>query len=162
DEFILYRCKYSRCEAECEGERSVKFDDFISFRSFHLKFLAHSAQLPLIPFICYPHSTNLRLSKELNMYLQQKNILITAGASGLGAACVRLLTQTGAQVAILDLNAEAGEALAAEIGNTTRFIKTNVSDETDVQNAIKNTIDAFGTIHGAINCAGIAPVEKVI
>ena len=96
------------------------------------------------------------------MELPRKTILVTGGASGLGAACVRLLTQAGAQVTILDLNAEAGEALATELGDTTRFIKTNVADEVDVQNAIKGTLDAFGAIHGAISCAGIAPAEKVV
>jgi len=94
--------------------------------------------------------------------LPQKTIIVAGGASGLGAACVRLLTQAGAQAVILDLNAEIGEALAGELGNATRFIKTNVTDEADVQNAIKGTLDAFGAIHGLINCAGIAPAEKVV
>jgi len=96
------------------------------------------------------------------MELQQKTILVTGGASGLGAACVRLLAQAGAQAVILDLNAETGEALAAELGNVTRFIKTNVADETDVQNATKVAIDAFGAIHGVINCAGVVIAEKVV
>ena len=96
------------------------------------------------------------------MELSQKTILVTGGASGLGAACVRMLTQAGAQAVILDLNAETGEALAAELANVTRFIKTNVADETDVQNAIQGAHEAFGAIHGAINCAGIVIGEKVI
>jgi NAD(P)-dependent dehydrogenase (short-subunit alcohol dehydrogenase family) len=96
------------------------------------------------------------------MELQQKTILVTGGASGLGAACVRLLTQGGARVAILDLNTDAGEALAAELGDVARFIKTNVVDEADVQNALKEAIDAFGAIHGVINCAGIVIAEKVV
>jgi NAD(P)-dependent dehydrogenase (short-subunit alcohol dehydrogenase family) len=96
------------------------------------------------------------------MELQQKTILVTGGASGLGAACVRLLTQAGAHVVILDLNAETGEALAAELGHVTRFIKTNVADEADVQNAIREARDVFGAIHGVINCAGIVIAEKVV
>ncbi len=96
------------------------------------------------------------------MKLQQKTILVTGGASGLGAACVRLLTQAGALTAILDLNADAGEALAAELGNVTHFIKTNVANEADVQNAIKEALNAFGAIHGAINCAGTAPAERIM
>jgi len=94
--------------------------------------------------------------------LQQKTILVTGGASGLGAACVRLLTQAGAQVVVLDLNAETGDALVAELGSSTRFSKTNVADEADVQNAIKGARDAFGAIHGVINCAGIVIGEKVV
>jgi NAD(P)-dependent dehydrogenase (short-subunit alcohol dehydrogenase family) len=96
------------------------------------------------------------------MELQQKTILVTGGASGLGAACVRLLAQSGARVAILDLNTDAGEVLAAELGNVARFIKTNVTDENDVQNAINTSIGAFDAIHGVINCAGIVIAEKVV
>lgn len=96
------------------------------------------------------------------MELQHKTILVTGGASGLGSACVRLLTQAGARAVILDLNAETGEALVAELGNVTHFIKTNVADEADVQNAIKGSRDAFGAIHGVINCAGIVIGEKVV
>ena len=96
------------------------------------------------------------------MEIQHKTILVTGGASGLGAACVRLLAQAGAQVVILDLNAETGEALAAELGNVTRFSKTNVADEADVQNALQGAREAFGAIHGVINCAGIVIGEKVV
>jgi NAD(P)-dependent dehydrogenase (short-subunit alcohol dehydrogenase family) len=73
-----------------------------------------------------------------------------------------MLAQAGTQVAILDLNVDTAEALAAELGSATRFIKTNVVDEADVQNAIKETLATFGAIDGVINSAGIVIAEKVV
>ncbi len=96
------------------------------------------------------------------MELQQKTIVVAGGASGLGAACVRLLTQAGARVAILDLNAEAGEALAAELGKAAHFIKTDVTDGGNVDDAMEKAMSVFGAVHGAISCAGIAPAEKIL
>jgi NAD(P)-dependent dehydrogenase (short-subunit alcohol dehydrogenase family) len=96
------------------------------------------------------------------MELQQKTIVVVGGASGLGAACVRLLTQAGARVAILDLNAETGEALAAELGEAAHFIKTDVTDETSVDSAMEKASSFFCAVHGAISCAGIAPAEKIL
>ncbi|MBE3561508.1 MAG: 3-hydroxyacyl-CoA dehydrogenase [Ktedonobacteraceae bacterium] len=94
------------------------------------------------------------------MQLENKTILVTGGASGLGAACVRLLTQAGARAVILDLNAELGTALARETG--ARFVQANVTDENDVQTAIQTTVDTSGGLHVAINCAGIGIAEKVL
>lgn len=96
------------------------------------------------------------------MQLENKVILVTGGASGLGAACVRQLTQAGARAVIVDVNSETGNALAAEIGEAAVFVKTNVTDEHDVQNAIQTAKDRFGGLHVVINCAGIGVAEKVL
>ncbi|GCE48776.1 NAD(P)-dependent dehydrogenase (short-subunit alcohol dehydrogenase family) [Thermosporothrix hazakensis] len=96
------------------------------------------------------------------MQLKEKSILVTGGASGLGAACVRLLTEAGAKAAILDLNEEAGTALARELGASALFIKTDVTSENDIQSAITTSIHTFGAIHVLINCAGIGTAEKVL
>lgn len=96
------------------------------------------------------------------MQLENKVILVTGGASGLGAACVRLLTQAGAKAVIVDLNPETGQALAEELGAASVFVKTNVSDENAVQAAIKAGQERFGGLHVAINCAGIGVAEKVL
>jgi NAD(P)-dependent dehydrogenase (short-subunit alcohol dehydrogenase family) len=96
------------------------------------------------------------------MELQNKGVFVTGGASGLGAACARLLTQAGAKVAIADLNSELGEALASELGGSTVFVKTNVTDEGDVQAAMQAVVGHFGGLHVAINCAGIGVAEKTI
>jgi NAD(P)-dependent dehydrogenase (short-subunit alcohol dehydrogenase family) len=96
------------------------------------------------------------------MQLENKGILVTGGASGLGAACVKLLTQAGAKATIVDLNPETGAALAEELGSAAQFVKTDVTNEADVQAAIKAAIDKFGALHVVINCAGIGVAEKVL
>jgi len=96
------------------------------------------------------------------MQLQNKGVLITGGASGLGAACSRLFVQAGAKVAIADFNSETGTALAKELGDSVRFVKTNVVEEADVQKAVQTMVDAFGGLHIAINCAGIGIAELVL
>ena len=96
------------------------------------------------------------------MELTNKGVFVSGGASGLGAACVRLLTQAGAKVVIADLNNELGENLAKELGGSTRFVRTDVTNEESTQAAIKAAVDAFGSLHVTINCAGIGNAERVI
>jgi NAD(P)-dependent dehydrogenase (short-subunit alcohol dehydrogenase family) len=96
------------------------------------------------------------------MQLENKGILVTGGASGLGAACVRLLTQAGAKATIVDMNPETGAALAEELGSAAQFVKTDVTNEADVQAAVKAATDKFGALHVVINCAGIGVAEKVL
>ena len=96
------------------------------------------------------------------MQLENKGVLVTGGASGLGAACVRLLSGLGARVVIADLNSETGSALAAELGDAVLFVKTNVAEEESSQAAVKAAVDTFGGLHVAINCAGIGIAERVL
>lgn len=96
------------------------------------------------------------------MQLTNATAIVTGGASGLGEATTRLLAANGANVVILDLNDERGHALAAELGATVRFHKTNVTDESDVQAAINLAVDTFGGLHLAINCAGVAEARKTL
>jgi NAD(P)-dependent dehydrogenase (short-subunit alcohol dehydrogenase family) len=95
------------------------------------------------------------------MQLQDHTFLVSGGASGLGAACVRMLAGAGANVVIADLNPSAGEALAKELGSRVRFAVTDVTDETSVQGAVTLATQTFGPLHGSIQCAGIAIAEKV-
>ncbi len=88
--------------------------------------------------------------------------IVTGGASGLGAATARLLAAEGGSVVLADLDRAAGEKLAAELGNSARFALTDVTSENDAQAAIDLTLQAFGHLHGLVNCAGIAPSEKVV
>jgi len=88
--------------------------------------------------------------------------LVTGGASGLGAATVRMLAQAGANVTIADLNQQAGEALAAELGATARFVIADIADEASGRAAVEAAVSAFGALHGLVNCAGVAPAEKVL
>src|SRR5690349_2334401 len=99
------------------------------------------------------------------MELKNKGVLVTGGASGLGAACVRLLSEGGAKVVIADLNSEWGEKLAAELqekGASVFFAQTNVTSEESVQAAVRTAVEKCGGLHILINCAGIGIAEKVI
>ncbi len=96
------------------------------------------------------------------MDIQKSTILITGGASGLGGACAHLLAQSGAAVVIADLNSETGNALAEELGEKALFVKTDVTSESDVQDAVERALQQFGGLHAVINCAGIAPPERVV
>lgn len=96
------------------------------------------------------------------MQLEHTVALVTGGASGLGAACARLLSQNGAKVVIADLNAEGGETLAKEIGNSAIFVQTNVTDEASVEAAVARAVETFGGLHIDINCAGIGVAERTL
>ncbi|HZU66776.1 MAG TPA: 3-hydroxyacyl-CoA dehydrogenase [Ktedonobacteraceae bacterium] len=96
------------------------------------------------------------------MDVKNKGVVVTGGASGLGAACVRLLTQSGAKVVIADLNSETGTALANELGGSTLFVQTNVTEEESMQAAVRAAVEKFGGLYVLINCAGIGIAERVL
>ncbi len=96
------------------------------------------------------------------MKLQDSVFIVTGGSSGLGAACVRRFVKAGSRVVIADVNDEVGQALADELGDAVRFVKTDVTDEASVQGAVDTAVSEFGALHGAINCAGIAIAAKVL
>jgi len=97
------------------------------------------------------------------MRIQDKIIVITGGASGLGLATARYMLDKGARVAIFDLNAETGEKVMAELGGEhCLFVQTDVSSEESVLRAVETTIDRFGTIHVCINCAALPIPCKVL
>jgi NAD(P)-dependent dehydrogenase (short-subunit alcohol dehydrogenase family) len=88
--------------------------------------------------------------------------LVTGGASGLGEASITELVKKGARVVIVDIDSDKGEKLAANIGASTIFVKTDVTSEADVRQAIQKAVDAFGKINVVINCAGIVNPGKLI
>ena len=97
------------------------------------------------------------------MEIQTKTFLVSGGGSGLGAATVRMLAAAGAKVIIADLNTTTGENLATELGSQrVRFVKTDVTDEVSVQTAVNTAVETFGSLHGVVNCAGIAIAQKVL
>ncbi|CAK7260460.1 MULTISPECIES: 3-hydroxyacyl-CoA dehydrogenase [unclassified Shinella] len=96
------------------------------------------------------------------MLIRGKTFVVTGGGSGLGAAVARMLAGEGAHVVIADVNAEAGAAIAHELGTAAAFIRTDVTQEKDGQAAIDLALERFGHLHGLVNCAGVAPGEKVI
>ena len=96
------------------------------------------------------------------MDISNSVFLITGGGSGLGAATARMVVEAGGRVVLADVNVEAGDALATELGDAARFVRTDVSDDGSARAAFDSTVEAFGTVHGLVNCAGVAPAEKVL
>lgn len=96
------------------------------------------------------------------MEIQGKTFIVTGGASGLGGGAARRLSGLGANLVIVDINAEKGEAMAAELGDNARFVQTDVTSEDDAQAAVTAAVETFGALHGTVNCAGIAIGERTL
>ncbi|MBS1198738.1 MAG: NAD-dependent epimerase/dehydratase:Short-chain dehydrogenase/reductase [Proteobacteria bacterium] len=96
------------------------------------------------------------------MQIKDRVFLVTGAGSGLGAATAQALVEAGAKVVLADLNGEAGSAMAERLGGAARFVETDVASEASAVNAIETAISVFGALHGLVNCAGVAPAEKVV
>ena len=96
------------------------------------------------------------------MQIQHSTFLVAGGGSGLGAATARMLVANGANVVLADINMEGGQRMAAELGSHARYAETNVCDEASVQGAVDLAMKTFDGLHGAVNCAGVAPGERVV
>ena len=97
------------------------------------------------------------------MEISGRTAIITGGASGLGEATARLFHQLGAQVALFDLNVERGEQIVRELGaERAALYAVDVTNGPDVQAAVDQVVDRFGTLHICCNYAGIAPAVKTI
>jgi NAD(P)-dependent dehydrogenase (short-subunit alcohol dehydrogenase family) len=94
--------------------------------------------------------------------IENSVFVVTGGASGLGAGTARMIVAAGGKVVLADVNGAAGEALAAELGANARFVETDVTDEESARHAIDTARRVFGGLHALVNCAGIAPAEKVL
>src|SRR5947199_10431902 len=96
------------------------------------------------------------------MQLTGNIFLITGGASGLGAACARNFVAAGAKVVIADMNAAAGEALAAELGPAAHFQSADVTSPESGQAAVEAAKSKFGGLNGLVNCAGILGASRIV
>jgi NAD(P)-dependent dehydrogenase (short-subunit alcohol dehydrogenase family) len=96
------------------------------------------------------------------MQMHGSTFLITGGASGLGAACARRLAAAGGNVVIADLTEGEGAALAGELGARARFIRTDVTSQSDAQAAVDLALREFGDLHGLVQCAGILGAARII
>src|SRR4051812_5157427 len=96
------------------------------------------------------------------MQIKNRVFIVTGGGSGLGAAVARTLVANGAQVVVADINRAASDAIAVELGDNLRFAPTDVTSEADGKAAVQLALDSFGHLHGLVNCAGVAPGEKVL
>lgn len=96
------------------------------------------------------------------MDLAVAKAVVTGGASGLGLATARQVIAAGGQATLLDMNAAQGAASAAELGERARFVETDVSSETQVQEAIAKAAEFMGGITLAVNCAGIIGAARAL
>jgi NAD(P)-dependent dehydrogenase (short-subunit alcohol dehydrogenase family) len=96
------------------------------------------------------------------MKIEDRVFLVTGGGSGLGAAVAEMIVAGGGKAVLLDVNAEAGEAKAAELGTSALFVKTDVTSDADGKAAVAAAKEHFGRLDGLVNCAGVAPGEKIV
>ncbi len=93
------------------------------------------------------------------MEIKNKVFIITGGASGLGAGTARMLVAEGAKVVLADVQDEAGEKLAAELGQV--YVHCDVTQEADGQAVVAAALKA-GALFGLVNCAGVAPASRIV
>lgn len=94
------------------------------------------------------------------MQVQGQAAIVTGGGSGLGAGTARVLAAAGAKVALFDVNEEGAQKVAAEIGGIA--VPCDVSDAASAEAAIATARDAHGPARILVNCAGIAPAERIV
>ena len=94
------------------------------------------------------------------MQLAGQAALVTGGASGLGAQTVRELAAQGAKVAILDVNVEAAQALAQEVGGLA--LHCDICDSASVEAALRTAAEAHGSARILVNCAGIGGARRLV
>ena len=95
------------------------------------------------------------------MELQGASAIVTGGASGLGEATTRRLHAAGVAVTILDRNAEAGEALATELGGSANFAQADVTNYEECSAAVDQAA-AAGDLRVCVNCAGLGIAMRTI
>jgi NAD(P)-dependent dehydrogenase (short-subunit alcohol dehydrogenase family) len=96
------------------------------------------------------------------MKIKGLSAVVTGGASGLGAATVRMLAAQGAKVAIVDINEKTGTELASELGASVKFIRTDVTDPAQVAAAFDTAVKQHGGLHILVATAGIGFAEKLL
>ncbi|MDG0997427.1 MAG: SDR family NAD(P)-dependent oxidoreductase [Gammaproteobacteria bacterium] len=96
------------------------------------------------------------------MEIRNKTAFITGGASGLGLATAKNFVASGGNVMLYDLNAEALQEAAAELGEAAIWHAGDVADEVGVKSAITSAIEAFGALHINVNSAGIGGAARTV
>ena len=91
--------------------------------------------------------------------VKDKVIVVTGAASGLGLADTRVLIREGARVVMTDIDREAGQAHADDLGAT--FFPQDVSDESSWESVMSEVDEKFGRLDGLVNNAGIAPIANI-
>jgi NAD(P)-dependent dehydrogenase (short-subunit alcohol dehydrogenase family) len=96
------------------------------------------------------------------MKFEKINAIVSGGASGLGLATCERVVQAGGKAAMLDMNEQQGQEAAKKLGANALFIKTDVSNEKDVNAAVDKAKAAFGSLQLAVNCAGILGAGRTL
>jgi len=96
------------------------------------------------------------------MHIQDTRAIITGGASGLGQAVAEDIVAAGGRVALLDVNAAAGHALTASLGERASFIETDVTSEAAVNAAVAAAVQAMSGLNLAVNCAGVGWPKRMV
>ncbi|MGH6763496.1 MAG: 3-hydroxyacyl-CoA dehydrogenase [Phyllobacterium sp.] len=94
------------------------------------------------------------------MQINGQTAIVTGGGSGLGAATAQALAGKGAKVAVFDINLDAAEKTAKEIGGIA--VRCNVSSAEDAEKAVTTTENLLGTPRILVNCAGIADAGRIV
>ena len=87
--------------------------------------------------------------------LENKVVLFSGGASGIGAATAQLVVREGGKAVLADRDEAKGQALAAELGKGTLFVPLDVTDEAAWHRAVQAAVVKFGSLHGLLNAAGV-------
>jgi len=95
------------------------------------------------------------------MHIRDSVFIVSGGASGLGAAAVRMLVEEGGRVIVADLNESAAQSLIDECGTAARYFHCDVTSETDVH-AVVQSAQAGGPLRGLVSCAGVLAAERVV
>ncbi|MDV7213888.1 SDR family NAD(P)-dependent oxidoreductase [Azotobacter beijerinckii] len=95
------------------------------------------------------------------MQVRDSVCVVTGGGSGLGAATARMIVERGGKVVLADVNREAGAAVAYDLGDRARFVATDVTSAESARACFAAAV-GMGTLRGLVNCAGVAPAEKLV
>lgn len=96
------------------------------------------------------------------MQIKDRVFLITGAGSGLGAGVARMVVEGGGKAMLLDVNEEALKKAADELGSSAHYLKTDVTSEEDGKSAVAAAKSAFGRVDALVNCAGVAPGERIV
>ncbi len=96
------------------------------------------------------------------MEIKNKVFFVAGAASGLGLATAEIIVKNEGFALLADINADAGKIAEKSLGSRAKFVQTDITDEASVRAAIDVAVRKFGGLHGAINCAGIGPAERVL
>lgn len=96
------------------------------------------------------------------MQLNEVRALITGGVSGLGLAVARKVIAGGGQAVLLDINDDAGASAEAELGTAAAYLRTDVTSEQGVRDAVNAAVERMGLVNAAVNCAGVIGAGRVL